>query len=118
MPQAIQQHIFVDGALADDAEAAAAEQFVARKQILLEAFRTNAINHVIFICPTDARGGHWITVLVRRLVDGNVEMIISDSVGINRRQNDALLGLYADFTGQVSPAPEGLLAWLRRFLPF
>jgi uncharacterized protein YjbI with pentapeptide repeats len=82
------------------------EKSLAHRNELVRNFIEERINNIIWILSS---GNHWITVLARRNQNREVQLIITDSMGIDRRRMTAIREIYQDLTGHqqqaAAPAP-------------
>ncbi len=82
-------------------------QMVEKSERLVAAFKSHRINHLIYILATENRN-HWVTVLVRREDGDRVGLIITDSIGVDRRSTKVIMDIYNMFnlieSGKLLPS--------------
>lgn len=84
------------------AEAFQNEIMVAKAHSLSEAFKSRHIDYLIYILATEHRN-HWIPVLVRREPGNSIRIILTDSIGEDRRSSAGIRELFRNFTGSMAP---------------
>jgi hypothetical protein len=73
------------------------ESQVQRTARLVDSFKKRRLQSMIWILQPEHQG-HWITVLVRRNNNQTVEMIIADSIGMDRRNMQDIIEIYQTVT--------------------
>jgi hypothetical protein len=101
LPQEILDRTIIIGSAAED-DILHNEEVVHRATQLTDRFITKQIDYLIYILPTNEHN-HWVPVLARRVANQQVQLVITDSTGIDRRTISELRNIY-----QALATPEQL----------
>ena len=102
LPRDVMNNVIIVGGARNNSPEAN-EQKLSHRNELIHNFLEGRINHIIWILSL---GTHWVTVLSRRNPNREIQLIITDSTGVDRRRMTVIREIYQELTGQPrAPQP-------------
>jgi len=102
LPRDVMNNIIIVGGARNNSPESNEQSLVHRNE-LVHNFLEGRINHIIWIISS---GNHWVTVLSRHNPNREIQLIITDSTGVDRRRMTAIREIYQELTGQPrAPQP-------------